>query len=95
MLCQQCSSNCVILTPDFLQVCEQNFPALQVKADHVVVAVGLEPNTDLASSAGLETDPLLGGYRVNAELQACTDVWAVSKVLVLLSSILSTICFTE
>lgn len=50
----------------------------QVKADHVVVAVGLEPNTELAVSAGLETDPILGGYRVNAELQACTDVWAVS-----------------
>lgn len=50
----------------------------QVKADHVVVAVGLEPNTDLAKSAGLETDPILGGYRVNAELQACTDVWVVS-----------------
>ena len=44
----------------------------------MVVAVGLEPNTELAASAGLETDPLLGGYRVNAELQACTDIWAVS-----------------
>ena len=42
------------------------------------MAVGLQPNTDLAASAGLETDPALGGYRVNAELQACTDVWAVS-----------------
>lgn len=46
----------------------------------MVVAVGLEPNTDLAKSAGLETDPLLGGYRVNAELQACTDVWVVSVI---------------
>lgn len=44
----------------------------------MIVAVGLDPNTDLAASAGLETDPVLGGYRVNAELQACTDVWAVS-----------------
>lgn len=47
----------------------------------MIVAVGLEPNTDLATSAGLETDPALGGYRVNAELQACTDVWAVSLFL--------------
>lgn len=53
----------------------------QLEVDHVVVAVGLLPNTNLASSAGLETDPLLGGYRVNAELQACTDVWVVSTSL--------------
>ena len=45
----------------------------------MVVAVGLEPDTELAAAAGLETDPVLGGYRVNAELQACTDVWAVSQ----------------
>ncbi len=51
----------------------------QFEADHVVVAVGLEPNTQLSKSARLETDPLLGGYRVNAELQACSDVWAVSR----------------
>ncbi len=51
----------------------------QFEADHVVVAVGLEPNTQLSKSARLETDPLLGGYRVNAELQACSDVWAVSQ----------------
>lgn len=44
----------------------------------MLVAVGLEPNTELAKSAGLETDPVLGGYRVNAELQACSDVWVVS-----------------
>ena len=50
----------------------------QVAADHVVVAVGLAPNTELAGSAHLETDPLLGGFRVNAELQAARDVWVVS-----------------
>ena len=48
--------------------------------DHVVVAVGLEPNTQLAESAHLETDPLLGGFLVNSELQACTNVWAVSRL---------------
>lgn len=44
----------------------------------MVVAVGLEPNTELASQGQLEVDPLLGGFRVNAELQACSNVWAVS-----------------
>ena len=46
-----------------------------VKADHVVVAVGIEPNTDLASTAGLEIDPVQGGFLVNAELQARHNVW--------------------
>ena len=41
----------------------------------MVVAVGLKPCTELAESAGLETDPNLGGYRVNSELLACQDVW--------------------
>ena len=51
----------------------------QLSVDQVVVAVGLEPNTQLARQAGLETDPEMGGFRVNAELQACSDVWAVSR----------------
>ena len=50
----------------------------QLQADHIVVAVGLQPNTELAQSAHLETDPQLGGFRVNSELQACSDIWAVS-----------------
>ena len=54
----------------------------QLLVDHVVVAVGLEPNTQLAKTAGLETDPQYGGYRVNAELQACSDVWVVRCVCV-------------
>ena len=49
----------------------------QLQADHVVVAVGLEPNVDLAASAGLEIDDQFGGYRVNAELEARRDVWVV------------------
>ncbi|KAL5459881.1 hypothetical protein EMCRGX_G033268 [Ephydatia muelleri] len=52
----------------------------EITADHVVVAVGLTPNTSLAESAHLETDPTLGGYLVNAELQACSDVWAAGDV---------------
>ena len=47
-------------------------------ADHVVVAVGLDPNTLLSKSSKLEVDPQFGGYRVNSELQACSDVWVVS-----------------
>ena len=41
------------------------------------MAVGLDPNTQLAKSSRLETDPQYGGYRVNAELQACSDIWVV------------------
>ncbi|KAM3910613.1 apoptosis-inducing factor 1, mitochondrial isoform 2-T2 [Leptodactylus fuscus] len=47
----------------------------QVETDHIVAAVGLEPNTELAKSAGLELDGDFGGYRVNAELQARNNVW--------------------
>ncbi|KAM3601151.1 uncharacterized protein V6R79_008438 [Siganus canaliculatus] len=46
-----------------------------VKTDHLVAAVGLEPNVDLAKSAGLEVDSDFGGYRVNAELQARSNIW--------------------
>uniref|UniRef100_A0A7N8WN40 Apoptosis-inducing factor 1, mitochondrial n=1 Tax=Mastacembelus armatus TaxID=205130 RepID=A0A7N8WN40_9TELE len=46
-----------------------------VKTDHIVAAVGLEPNVDLAKSAGLEVDSDFGGYRVNAELQARSNIW--------------------
>ncbi|CAF0868345.1 unnamed protein product [Rotaria sordida] len=46
-----------------------------ITADHVVVAVGIEPNTDLAKFAGLEIDPNQGGFLVNAELQARHNIW--------------------
>ncbi|XP_071949729.1 apoptosis-inducing factor 1, mitochondrial-like [Antedon mediterranea] len=51
-----------------------------VSADHVVVAVGLEPNVELSKSSGLELDDIHGGYRVNAELEARTNVWAAGDV---------------
>ncbi|RWS16828.1 apoptosis-inducing factor 1: mitochondrial-like isoform X2 [Dinothrombium tinctorium] len=51
-----------------------------VNADYIVVAVGLEPNTDLAKSSGLELDDVHGGYRVNAELEARSNVWAAGDV---------------
>ena len=44
-------------------------------ADHVVVAVGLEPNVQLAEKSGFETDSVHGGYLVNAELQARNNIW--------------------
>lgn len=50
-----------------------------IDADHVVVAVGITPETALARSSGLEVDPDIGGYRTNAELQARSNVWVVSK----------------
>ncbi|XP_067662972.1 apoptosis-inducing factor 1, mitochondrial-like isoform X2 [Haliotis asinina] len=41
-----------------------------VSAEQVVVAVGLEPNVELAKTSGLELDDSHGGFRVNAELEA-------------------------
>ena len=41
-----------------------------VKADHVVVAVGIEPETSIAKESNLEIDSELGGYKVNEELEA-------------------------
>ncbi|XP_054743148.1 putative apoptosis-inducing factor 1, mitochondrial isoform X2 [Anastrepha obliqua] len=38
--------------------------------DVVVVCVGCEPNTKLATTSGLETDSNIGGFVVNAELEA-------------------------
>lgn len=51
---------------------------LQKTADHVIIAVGSESNTDLAESAGLEVDAELGGFVVNSEMSARTDLYAVS-----------------
>ncbi|XP_037303634.1 apoptosis-inducing factor 1, mitochondrial [Manduca sexta] len=47
-----------------------------VDADIVVECVGSEFDTSLADASELEVHPELGGYVVNAELQARTDVWA-------------------
>ena len=58
--------------------------ALQLCADHVIVAVGIDANTDLAKSAGLEIDPELGGYRVNSELGAASNIWVVRTATAIL-----------
>lgn len=47
----------------------------KVETDHLIAAVGLEPNVELAKSAGLEVDADFGGFRVNAELQARSNIW--------------------
>ncbi|XP_039264557.2 apoptosis-inducing factor 1, mitochondrial-like [Styela clava] len=47
----------------------------EITTDHVVVAVGLDIDTSLAESAGIEVDEVHGGYRVNAELQARNNIW--------------------
>lgn len=47
-----------------------------------MAAVGLEPNVDLAKSAGLEVDSDFGGYRVNAELQARSNIWVVGSMFI-------------
>ena len=51
---------------------------MQLTVDHLVVAVGLAPNTDLAAASGLEVDEQRGGFLVNAELEARSNVWIVS-----------------
>ncbi len=48
-----------------------NYRTLQeLKADHAIVAVGIEPETLLAKESNLEIDQELGGYKVNEELEA-------------------------
>jgi len=51
---------------------------VQISVDHLVVAVGLDPNTELAATSGLEVDEQRGGFLVNAELEARSNVWVVS-----------------
>lgn len=46
--------------------------------DHVVAAVGSEPNTSLGKESGLEIENSLGGYLVNAEMAARNHLYVVS-----------------
>ncbi|KAI8388335.1 apoptosis-inducing factor, mitochondrion-associated, C-term-domain-containing protein [Radiomyces spectabilis] len=52
-----------------------------VTADHVVVAVGIEPRVDVAREAGLEIDEKRAGVVVNAELEARKDVFAAGDMV--------------
>lgn len=49
-----------------------------MSVDCVVAAVGLEPSVELAKSSNLEVDSTIGGFVVNAELEARRDLWVVS-----------------
>lgn len=51
----------------------------QVLCDHAIVAVGAEPNVQLAKESGLEIDSRLGGYLVNAELEARRHLYVVGS----------------
>lgn len=44
----------------------------------MIVAVGLSANVELAKTAGLEVDSKLGGFHVNSELEARSNIWVVS-----------------
>eukprot|EP00735_Rhodelphis_limneticus_P011024 TRINITY_DN4071_c0_g1::TRINITY_DN4071_c0_g1_i1::g.11871::m.11871 TRINITY_DN4071_c0_g1::TRINITY_DN4071_c0_g1_i1::g.11871 ORF type:complete len:696 (+),score=190.76,sp/Q9GRX6/AIFM1_DICDI/39.78/2e-94,Pyr_redox_2/PF07992.9/1.1e-27,AIF_C/PF14721.1/8.4e+03,AIF_C/PF14721.1/5.4e+03,AIF_C/PF14721.1/3.6e-13,AIF_C/PF14721.1/2.9e-09,Pyr_redox/PF00070.22/1.2e+02,Pyr_redox/PF00070.22/8.2e+03,Pyr_redox/PF00070.22/9.1e-14,K_oxygenase/PF13434.1/49,K_oxygenase/PF13434.1/2.8e-06,K_oxygenase/PF13434.1/2.5e+02,Pyr_r len=54
---------------------------VDLPTDHVVVAVGITPNNELAKEAGLEIDPKNGGILVNSELSASTGVYAAGDVV--------------
>ncbi|XP_059618346.1 apoptosis-inducing factor 1, mitochondrial [Phlebotomus argentipes] len=51
-----------------------------VLVDHVIVAAGSEPNTKLADKSKLELHPEMGGYIVNSELQARSNVYVAGDV---------------
>lgn len=51
-----------------------------VLCDNVIVAVGSEPNTELAKKSGLEIDKTYGGYLVNAELEARRHLYVVKSM---------------
>ena len=42
-----------------------------------MVAVGLQPNDDIAKRSDLEIDSVRGGVMVNPELEAKPDIWVV------------------
>eukprot|EP00092_Neocalanus_flemingeri_P006078 GFUD01006549.1.p1 GENE.GFUD01006549.1~~GFUD01006549.1.p1 ORF type:complete len:776 (-),score=275.19 GFUD01006549.1:170-2497(-) len=46
-----------------------------INTDHIVIAVGVEPDLALAQASKLEVDPVHGGFKVNAELEARTNLY--------------------
>lgn len=46
-----------------------------INADQVIVAIGVNANTQLAESSQLELHPNVGGFLVNAELEARSNLW--------------------
>lgn len=53
---------------------------MAVSASDVVVAVGIEPDVELAQRAGLEVDSINGGIQVNDFMMAEPDVFAAGDV---------------
>ncbi|KAF8788067.1 apoptosis-inducing factor 1, mitochondrial-like [Argiope bruennichi] len=51
-----------------------------VTADHIIVAVGADPNTEFAKASGLEVDPVHGGFVVNTEMEARKNLWIAGDV---------------
>lgn len=47
----------------------------KIDADQVVVAIGVQPNTDLSKTSHLEVESRIGGFLVNSELQANSNIW--------------------
>jgi len=66
-----CNGEKVILTLDNNE---------QLEADHVVVAVGIKPNADIAIMGDMEIDPKNGGIVVNSELEARSDIFVAGDV---------------
>lgn len=54
--------------------------SFQLLVDHCVVAVGAKPNTELAEESGLEVDKKLGGFLVNTEMEARSNLYIVSII---------------
>lgn len=50
----------------------------KLNVNHVICAIGAVPNTDLAKTSDLEIDPEHGGFLVNAEMEARSNLYAVS-----------------
>lgn len=53
----------------------------QLSVDHVLVAIGIEPNDELGRHSGLEIDQERGGIITNSELQARPDVYAAGDMI--------------
>ncbi|KAF7997422.1 hypothetical protein HCN44_005993 [Aphidius gifuensis] len=47
----------------------------KINADQVIIAVGVDANTELAKTSNLEVDKNIGGFLVNAELEARSNLW--------------------
>ncbi|KAI6240823.1 Apoptosis-inducing factor 1, mitochondrial [Aphelenchoides fujianensis] len=52
----------------------------QVDVDHVIVAIGAEPNVDLAHASDLKLDSKNGGILVDEEFRASSDVFSAGDV---------------